>query len=390
MRRLSSFPPLGVARLSKWKSGKDSSGQDPTGAMDNDLCFFKPSWKQFSTLELQKATDDFNQENLIGKGGFSEVYEGCLESGQFVAVKRLTKGSIEERTNNFLAELGILVHVNHHNIAKLIGVGVEGDLHIVLRLSPNGSLSSHLYGSKGRLEWDMRYKIALGTAEAVEYLHERCARRIIHRDIKASNILLTEDFEPQLCDFGLAKWLPDELTHHTVSSFEGTFGYLAPEYLTHGVVDEKTDVFAFGVLLLELISGRKALDSAQHSLLMWARPLLEKGDVNALVDPMIGYCYDPRQLEQVTEAASLCIQHSSVLRPRMSEVLTMLKGKKGMSESPKLHQIPLRRRTYSEELFDAEEYNATKYLNDLSRHKQIALDFRAGGDVADKEPEEGG
>lgn len=169
MRRLSSFPPLGAARLSGWKNGKLSHVQGSSDA-DDGFCFFKPSWKSFTVLELQNATNNFSQgihiyifiyteffivltvfefiaDNLIGKGGFAEVYEGCLEDGQFVAVKRLMNGTIEERTNNFLSELGILVHINHPNIAKLIGVGVEEDLHLVLRLSPHGSLSSLLHGT---------------------------------------------------------------------------------------------------------------------------------------------------------------------------------------------------------------------------------------------------
>ncbi|KAG4168167.1 hypothetical protein ERO13_A12G007100v2 [Gossypium hirsutum] len=237
--------------------------------------------KIFTLSELQAATKNFSTQNLVGKGGYAEVYKGSLRNGQLVAIKRLTKGTADEIIGDFLSELGIMAHVNHPNTAKLIGYGIEGGMHLVLELSPNGSLASLLYGSKEKLTWGIRFKIALGTAEGLRYLHEGCKRRIIHRDIKAANILLTKDFDPQICDFGLAKWLPENWTHHNVSKFEGTFGYLAPEYLMHGIVDEKTDVFAFGVLLLELVTGRRALDYSQQSLVLWVVQLLN-GNPNSL------------------------------------------------------------------------------------------------------------
>ncbi|KAL4397116.1 hypothetical protein AHAS_Ahas01G0159700 [Arachis hypogaea] len=164
-----------------------------------------------------------------------------------------------------------------------------GSLIYCMKLPPHGSLSSVLYE---KLNWSLRFKIILGTAEELCYLHERCQRRIIHKDIKAFNILLSETFEPQLSDFGLAKWLPDLWTHHTVSKVEGTFGYLIPGFFMHGIVDEKTDVYAYGVLLLELITGRQALDSSQKSLIMWAKPLIDAYNVKELVDPSLGEDYD--------------------------------------------------------------------------------------------------
>ncbi|KAI4329745.1 hypothetical protein MLD38_028093 [Melastoma candidum] len=261
-------------------------------------------------------------ENLIGKGGYAEVYRGCLRNGKLVAVKRLTRGTPDEKIADFLAEVGIMAHAAHRNTAKLVGYGVEGGMHLVLELSPNGSLASWLYGSQEKLEWQARYRVALGTAEGLLYLHEGCPRRIVHRDIKAANILLTRDFQPQMCDFGLAKWLPEKWTHHTVSKFGGTFGYLAPEYMMHGIVDEKTDVFAFGVLQLELISGCRALDYEQRSL----KPLLRKSNARELIDPSIAGNYDAGQLNLVVLAASLCLRQSSIRRPSMSLMLQILKG----------------------------------------------------------------
>ncbi|XP_021803390.1 receptor-like cytosolic serine/threonine-protein kinase RBK1, partial [Prunus avium] len=181
----------------------------------------------------------------------------------------------EDRVGDFLGELGIIAHISHPNAARLLGFGIDGGLHLVLQFSPHGSLASLLFGSEESMDWKVRFKVAVGIAEGLRYLHHECHRRIIHRDIKASNILLTEDYEAQISDFGLAKWLPEKWTHHVVFPIEGTFGYLSPEYFMHGIVDEKTDVFAYGVLLLELITGRRAVDSTQQSLVIWAKPLLD-------------------------------------------------------------------------------------------------------------------
>lgn len=318
---------------------------------DYDL---KSPWKNFTFYELQAVTNYFGHENLIGKGGYAEVYKGCLRNGQLVAIKRLTRGKPEEITADFLSEIGIMAHVNHPNTAKLIGYGVEGGMHLVLELSPHGSLASMLYGSKEKLHWGIRYKIALGTARGLLYLHEGCQRRIIHRDIKAANILLSEDFEPQICDFGLAKWLPEQWTHHTVSKFEGTFGYLAPEYLLHGIVDEKTDVFAYGVLLLELVTGRRALDYSNQSLVLWAKPLLKKSDTRELVDPSLADDYNSKQVNLVLLAASLCIQQSSIRRPSMIQVLELLHGDFSCLKYMKKNRMPFFRKASREELINAE------------------------------------
>ncbi|XP_035548344.1 receptor-like cytosolic serine/threonine-protein kinase RBK2 isoform X1 [Juglans regia] len=376
--RFQTFPSLrSVAKLTRRKSKRIVEGMVPAldtpVPIDSEICCFKSSWKNFTLSDLQAATNNFSHENLIGEGGYAEVYRGELEDGQLIAVKRLNRGTQEDMTADFLSELGVMVHVEHPNIAKLIGYVVDGGMHIVLELSPHGSLASILYGPREKLDWGIRYKVALGTAEGILYLHEGCQRRIIHKDIKASNILLAEDFEPQISDFGLAKWLPDQWTHHVVSNFEGTFGYLPPEYFMHGVVDEKTDVYAHGVLLLELITGRKALDSSQQSLVMWAKPLLSTNSIKDLVDPCLADSYDSEQMSRMVLTASLCIHHSSMHRPKMSQVVKILKGEDSALELVKQCQQPRLRRTYSEELSDAEEYNSTKCLTDLDLHMNIVL-----------------
>ncbi|CAH2072402.1 unnamed protein product, partial [Thlaspi arvense] len=352
------FAPLkGVPKLTRRKSKRIRDSMVPVipaASLDTgDLFCFKPSWRNFSLQDIQTATNGFSRENLIGEGGYAEVYKGQMLDGQIVAIKKLTRGSAEEMTMDYLSELGIIVHVDHPNIAKLIGYCVEGGMHLVLELSPNGSLASLLYEAKENLSWSIRYKVATGTAEGLYYLHEGCQRRIIHKDIKASNILLTENFEAQISDFGLAKWLPDQWTHHTVSKVEGTFGYLPPEFFMHGIVDEKTDVYAYGVLLLELITGKQALDSSQHSLVMWAKPLIKENKIKQLVDPILGDDYDLEELDRL--------------------VVEILRGDKGSLDQLRERENSKLQRTYSEELLDNEEYNSTRYLSDIHRHMETVL-----------------
>ncbi|KAJ4908173.1 Protein kinase superfamily protein [Raphanus sativus] len=370
-------PLKGVPKLTRRKSKRIRDNMVPvlpaTSLDTGDLFCFKPSWRNYSLQNLLTATNGFSRENVIGEGGYAEVYKGQMADGQIVAIKKLTRGSAEEMTMDYLSELGIIVHVDHPNIAKLIGYCVEGGMHLVLQLSPNGSLASLLYEAKEKLSWSIRYKVAVGTAEGLFYLHEGCQRRIIHKDIKASNILLTENFEAQISDFGLAKWLPDQWTHHTVSKIEGTFGYLPPEFFMHGIVDEKTDVYAYGVLLLELITGRQALDSAQHSLVMWAKPLIKENKIKQLVDPVLGDDYDLEELERLVFIASLCIHQTSMNRPHMNQIVEILRGDKCSLDQLRQRQNSKLQRTYSEELLDNEEYNSTRYLNDINRHMETVL-----------------
>ncbi|KAJ6771060.1 RECEPTOR-LIKE CYTOSOLIC SERINE/THREONINE-PROTEIN KINASE RBK2 ISOFORM X1 [Salix koriyanagi] len=374
------LPPLkkGTPKLNKRKSRSRRFREEIVphlnSPLDGEFCHFKSSWKNFSLSELHAATDTFSQENLIGEGGYAEVYKGKLEDGQFVAIKRLTRGLPEEMTVDFLSELGIIVHVDHPNIAKVIGYGVEGGMHLVLELSANGSLASLLYGPKEKLDWRIRYKIALGTAQGLLYLHEECQRRIIHKDIKASNILLTEDLEPQISDFGLAKWLPEEWSHHTVSKIEGTFGYLPPEFFMHGIVDEKTDVYAYGVLLLELITGRQALDSSQQSLVMWAKPLLQNNSTKELVDPILADAYNSEQMDRLACTASMCIHQSPSERPQMSQVVRVLQGDESSFEELKQRQRSKQQRTpWIDDLFAADENDSKEYLSDLNQQMEVVL-----------------
>lgn len=302
---------------------KHTTHETNSAAVDRSENFQKPTWKCYSYDEISAATNAFSSDNIVGKGGFAEVYRGVLEDGQAIAVKRLTKAENDERKEKeFLTEIGTLGHVSHPNVTSLLGCCMDNGLYLIFQFSSKGSVASLLHDEKlPALDWKTRYKIAVGTAKGIHYLHKNCPRRIIHRDIKSSNILLAADFEPQISDFGLAKWLPSQWSHHSIAPIEGTFGHLAPEYFMHGVVDEKTDVFAYGVFLLELLSGKKPVDSSHQSLHSWAKPILDRGDMKEVIDPRLGEDYNVIQLKRLAFAASLCIRASPIWRPSMSEVL---------------------------------------------------------------------
>lgn len=333
----------------------------------------KPSWRNFDYLELEAATDNFSSENLIGEGGHAKVYKGCLSDGQVVAVKKLmkTEKQEEDRVGDFLSELGIIAHINHPNAARLLGFSIDSGLHLVLEFLPHGSLASVLHGGSDCLEWKKRFKVALGIAEGLQYLHHDCPRRIIHRDIKASNILLNANFEAQISDFGLAKWLPENWIHHIVFPIEGTFGYLAPEYFMHGIVDEKTDVFAYGVLLLEIITGRRAVDSSRQSLVMWAKPLLEANNAKELADPRLGDDYDPIEMKHAMFTALMCIHHLPNTRPHMIRVVQLLRGEGAPVE---FKQKTNAGRAVLLDGCDLQDYTCTTYLKDLNRHMQLVME----------------
>ncbi|KAK9697522.1 hypothetical protein RND81_08G043100 [Saponaria officinalis] len=290
----------------------------------------KPTWKCYSFDEVFVATNGFSPENMVGKGGYAEVYRGKLKNGEMVAVKKLINktNNEEKREREFLCEIGTIGHVFHPNVSSLLGCCIDFGFYLIFPFSPLGSLASLLHDQNNpTIEWKVRYKIAIGIAKGLHYLHKGCQRRIIHRDIKSSNILLTQDFEPQISDFGLAKWLPTQWSHHSIAPIEGTVGYLAPEYFSHGIVDEKTDVFAFGVLLLELISGRKSVDSSHLCLRTWAKPLLKRGEIEKLIDPRLEESYDDEELRRLAFIASLCIRPVAAWRPVMDEVLELMTEK---------------------------------------------------------------
>ncbi|XP_077224745.1 protein kinase STUNTED-like isoform X2 [Tasmannia lanceolata] len=292
---------------------------------------YSSTCRLFSYRELLSATSNFSSERLIGKGGNSQVYKGCLPDGKELAVKILKLS--DDALKEFVLEIEIITTLHHNNIISLFGFCFEDNkLLLVYDFLSRGSLEENLHGKKDDsvFGWAERYKVALGVAEALDYLHSERAQPVIHRDVKSSNVLLADDFEPQLSDFGLATWASTSSSHITCSDVAGTFGYLAPEYFMYGKVNDKIDVYAFGVILLELLSGRKPISNenpkGQESLVMWAMPILRSGKVMQLLDPIFRHEYDNDQMEKMVLAASLCIRRAPRLRPRMGLILKLLKG----------------------------------------------------------------
>ncbi|XP_014496064.1 receptor-like serine/threonine-protein kinase ALE2 isoform X2 [Vigna radiata var. radiata] len=290
------------------------------------------SVKTFSLSELEKATDKFSSKRILGEGGFGRVYSGTLEDGAEVAVKLLTRDN-QNGDREFIAEVEMLSRLHHRNLVKLIGICIEGRRRcLVYELVRNGSVESHLHGDdkiKGMLDWEARMKIALGAARGLAYLHEDSNPRVIHRDFKASNVLLEDDFTPKVSDFGLAREAT-EGSNHISTRVMGTFGYVAPEYAMTGHLLVKSDVYSYGVVLLELLTGRKPVDMSQpqgqENLVTWARPMLTSREgLEQLVDPSLAGSYNFDDMAKVAAIASMCVHTEVTQRPFMGEVVQALK-----------------------------------------------------------------
>ncbi|XP_020585088.1 inactive protein kinase SELMODRAFT_444075-like [Phalaenopsis equestris] len=292
--------------------------------------FGKPP-KSFSYAELNLATNGFSQSNFLAEGGFGSVHRGILPDGQVVAIKQHKLAS-SQGDEEFCSEVEVLSCAQHRNVVMLIGFCVEDNRRLlVYEYICNGSLDSHLYDSNQRpLEWYARQKIAVGAARGLRYLHEECrVGCIIHRDVRPNNILITHDFDALVGDFGLARWQPDgKLAVKT--RVIGTFGYLAPEYAQSGQVTEKADVYSFGIVLLELVTGRRAVDinkpKGQQCLAEWARPILKEYAIDDLLDPRLRKNYSHHEVFCMLHAASLCINRDPNSRPHISQVLRILEG----------------------------------------------------------------
>ncbi|XP_071937847.1 receptor-like serine/threonine-protein kinase ALE2 [Coffea arabica] len=328
--------PVITPSLNK-KSGMGSMlSSSPASSTSTSILSAMPasilSVKTFSLVELERATEKFSPKRILGEGGFGRVYHGLLEDGTDVAVKLLTR-DIQNGDREFISEVEMLSRLHHRNLVKLIGICIEERVRcLVYELVPNGSVESHLHGvdkQKGPLDWDARLKIALGAARGLAYLHEDSNPRVIHRDFKASNVLLEDDFTPKVSDFGLAREAT-EGSHHISTRVMGTFGYVAPEYAMTGHLLVKSDVYSYGVVLLELLSGRKPVDMSQppgqENLVTWARPLLTSREgLEQLVDPSLAGSYNFDDMAKVAAIASMCVHPEVTHRPFMGEVVQALK-----------------------------------------------------------------
>lgn len=290
--------------------------------------------KRYTFKELRTATHHFSAKNILGAGGFGIVYKGCLNDGSVVAVKRLKDYNVAGGEIQFQTEVETISLAVHRNLLRLRGFcSTENERLLVYPYMSNGSVASRLrdhVNGRPALDWPRRKSIALGTARGLLYLHEQCDPKIIHRDVKAANILLDDDFEAVVGDFGLAKLL-DHRDSHVTTAVRGTVGHIAPEYLSTGQSSEKTDVFGFGILLLEVITGQKALDFGRAAnqkgvMLDWVKKLHQEGKLNVLIDKDLKGHFDRIELEEMVRVALLCTQFNPSHRPKMSEVLRMLEG----------------------------------------------------------------
>ncbi|KAG2653694.1 LRR receptor kinase SERL2-like [Panicum virgatum] len=286
--------------------------------------------KRFQFRELQAATENFSSKNILGKGGFGIVYRGQLPDGTLVAVKRLKDGNAAGGEAQFQTEVEMISLAVHRNLLRLYGFCMTtSERLLVYPYMSNGSVALRLKG-KPPLDWVTRKRISLGAARGLLYLHEQCDPKIIHRDVKAANILLDDCCEAIVGDFGLAKLL-DHRESHVTTAVRGTVGHIAPEYLSTGQSSEKTDVFGFGILLLELITGQTALEFGKSSnqkgaMLDWVKKMHQEKQLDILVDKGLGSKYDRIELEEMVQVALLCTQFLPGHRPKMSEVVRMLEG----------------------------------------------------------------
>ncbi|CAN1219623.1 Probable LRR receptor-like serine/threonine-protein kinase At1g56140 [Linum perenne] len=280
----------------------------------------------FDYQTLKKATKNFHPDNLLGRGGFGPVYKGKLRDGRTVAVKRLSLEKSQQGESEFLAEVRMITSIQHKNLVRLLGCCSEGEQRLlVYEYMKNRSLDLLVYGNSNQfMDWNTRFQIILGIARGLQYLHEDSPLRIVHRDIKASNVLLDDKYQPRISDFGLARFFPEDQAYLS-TTFAGTLGYTAPEYAIRGELSEKADIYSFGVLVLEIICCRKNTDLSLPSEQQY---LPEYNKVNELIDPMLRrHGMVEREVVHVIHIAFLCLQPLANLRPPMSEVVSMLTRK---------------------------------------------------------------
>ncbi|GLU15103.1 hypothetical protein SLE2022_316280 [Rubroshorea leprosula] len=301
--------------------------------LEQDLKGMDLQTGSFTLRQLKAATNNFDPANKIGEGGFGPVYKGHLMDGKVIAVKQLSAKS-KQGNREFVNEIGMISALQHPHLVKLYGCCIEGNqLLLIYEYMENNSLARALFGPEECqmiLDWPTRQKICIGIARGLTYLHEESRLKIVHRDIKATNVLLDKDLNPKISDFGLAK-LDEEDNTHISTRVAGTFGYMAPEYAMRGYLTDKADVYSFGIVALEIVSGRSNTSSRTKEdsfyLLDWALLLKEKGSLLELVDPRLGSDYNKTEVMEMINVALSCTNPAPAARPTMSSVVSMLEGK---------------------------------------------------------------
>ncbi|PQM39354.1 hypothetical protein Pyn_07492 [Prunus yedoensis var. nudiflora] len=317
-----------------WKRGL--LGQQNT--LEDDLKGVNLQTGRFSFRQLKDATNNFDKANKIGEGGFGSVYKGLLSDGTVIAVKQLSSKS-KQGNREFVNEIGMISALQHPHLVKLHGCCIEGNqLLLVYEYMENNSLARALFGpeeSQLKLDWPTRHKICVGIARGLAYLHEESRLKVVHRDIKATNVLLDKNLTPKISDFGLAK-LDEEDNTHISTRIAGTYGYMAPEYAMRGYLTDKADVYSFGILVLEIASGRNntTYRGKENSfyLLDWAQLLKGQGNLLDLVDPRLGSDFNKEEMMLTINVALLCCNVTSTVRPTMSSVVSMLEGRAAVQE----------------------------------------------------------
>ncbi|XP_043697801.1 putative serine/threonine-protein kinase [Telopea speciosissima] len=318
---LSCFGALKLKLKSRKEKNMDASTQTEEIATNNV--------QLFSYKSLRSATGNFHPSSRVGAGGFGVVYRGVLKDGTQVAVKSLSAES-KQGTREFLTEINMISNVRHPNLVQLIGCCIEDSYRmLVYEYLENSSLASALLGPNNKriyLDWSKRAAICMGTVHGLLFLHEEAEPHIVHRDIKASNILLDRDLHPKIGDFGLAKLFPDNVTHLS-TQVAGTMGYLAPEYALFGQLTKKADIYSLGVLLLEIISGRsntKAAFGEDLTLLVeWTWKLKQEDNLLSIVDPEL-IEFPEEEVVRFIKVALFCTQAAPHQRPSMTQVMEML------------------------------------------------------------------
>lgn len=284
----------------------------------------------FTYKELELATDNFSEANVIGNGDFGVIYRGVLRDGTVAAVKKLHReGKQGERA--FRVEVDLLSRLYSPYLVQLLGYCADQHYRLlIMEFMPNATLHRHLHHHHPRLlNWGVRLRVALDCAKALEFLHEHSLPSVIHRDFKSSNILLDENFRAKVSDFGLAKTGSDKINGQISTRVLGTTGYLAPEYASTGKLTTKSDVYSYGVVLLELLTGRVPVDTkrppGEHVLVSWALPrLTNREKIEEMVDPSLQCQYSKKDLIQVAAIAAMCVQPEADYRPLMTDVVQSL------------------------------------------------------------------
>ncbi|PIA30497.1 hypothetical protein AQUCO_05500050v1 [Aquilegia coerulea] len=340
----------------------------------------------YTYKEMCIATGDFSPANKIGEGGFGSVFKGKLKNGTLVAVKVLSAWS-RQGVREFITEINVISDIEHENLVQLHGCCVEENHRIlVYGYLENNSLARTLLGgghSSIHFDWKMRSKLCIGIARGLAFLHEEVRPHIIHRDIKASNILLDKDLNPKISDFGLAKLIPANMTHVS-TRVAGTIGYLAPEYAIRGQLTRKADIYSFGVLLLEIVSGRThtntRLPYEEQYLLERTWVLHERNELVMLVDTSLDGHFDAEEACRFLKIGLLCTQDSPKIRPSMSNVMKMLTGE--VSVDDKIITKPGLISDFME-LKVKDEHKGKPYQ---SNHTSYTISSGSGSDKADTMP----